>query len=101
MLGCIQPMSSPMMNKMLGFCCCAAAGALAAVIATNDASSPRKSFLVEHMACFLSSGCPNWAGSRRPVTHLAEHSARWHEGILEPPFNRPRTAGQQRGDRDG
>jgi hypothetical protein len=26
MLGCIQPMSSPMMNKILGFCCCAAAG---------------------------------------------------------------------------
>jgi len=53
------------------------------------------------MACFLSSGCPNRAGSRRPVTHLAEHSARWHQGILVPPFKRPRTAGQQRGDRDG
>src|SRR5512133_769828 len=24
---CIQPMSSPMMNRMLGFCCCAGAGA--------------------------------------------------------------------------
>jgi hypothetical protein len=30
MLGCIQPMSSPMMKRMLGFCagCCAAAGVL-------------------------------------------------------------------------
>src|SRR5882672_7883117 len=31
MLGCIQPMSSPMMKRILGFCagCCAAAGVLA------------------------------------------------------------------------
>ena len=31
MLGCIQPMSSPMMKRILGFCCCcccAAAGVL-------------------------------------------------------------------------
>src|SRR5262245_28143541 len=57
-----------MITRMFGgLCCWATAGALAAVMATNDASSPRKSFLVEHMACFLSSGCPNWAGSRRPV----------------------------------
>src|SRR5215813_7564465 len=65
MLGCIQPMSSPMMKRMLGFCCCCA---FAAVMAMNDESRPRKSFLVELMACFLSSGCPNWAGSWRPVT---------------------------------
>src|SRR5262249_39817155 len=65
MLGCIHPMSSPMMKRMLGFCCCCA---LAVVMAANDARRPRKSFLVELMACFLSSGCPNWAGSRRPVT---------------------------------
>src|SRR6516164_1618472 len=62
MLGCIQPMSSPMMKRMLGFrccccaCCCAAAGTLAAVMGTNDASSPRKSFLVIRMACFLAPG---------------------------------------------
>src|SRR3954451_22989136 len=37
MLGCIQPISSPMMNRMLGFCCvpdgccaCAGTGAIAA-----------------------------------------------------------------------
>src|SRR5215471_15712439 len=66
MLGCIQPMSSPMMKRMLGFCCCCCA--FAAVMAMNDESRPRKNLLVELMACFLSSGCPNRAGSRRPVT---------------------------------
>src|SRR5262245_21287446 len=65
MLGCIQPMSSPMMKRMLGFCCCCA---LAAVMAANDARRPRHKFLLILMACFLSSGCPNRAGSRRPVT---------------------------------
>ena len=45
MLGCIQPMSSPMMNRMLGFCCCcAAAGVLAAVTAANSASKPSHTF---------------------------------------------------------
>src|SRR4030095_781501 len=75
MLGCIQPMSSPMMKRMLGFCCCccccAAAGALAALAATNDASRPRQNFLVTLMASFLIFGCPNWAGSRRPLTIAA------------------------------
>jgi hypothetical protein len=69
MLGCIQPMSSPMMKRMLGFCCCCAvAGTLAAIAATNNASRPRQSLLVILMACFLSFGCPNRAGSRCPVT---------------------------------
>src|SRR4029450_7245018 len=72
MLGCIQPMSSPMMKRMLGFCCCcAAAGALPAITATNDASRPRQNFLVTLMASFLTLGCPNWAGSRRPLTIAA------------------------------
>src|SRR5262245_11369431 len=35
MLGCIQPMSSPMMNRMLGFCSCAAAGATPATVAAS------------------------------------------------------------------
>jgi hypothetical protein len=39
MLGCIQPMSSPMMKRMLDFCCCWAAadaqvGVTAAVTTT-------------------------------------------------------------------
>src|SRR5262249_13852864 len=40
MPGCIQPISSPMMKRMLGFCCCAAAGAVAAVTAAHNASKP-------------------------------------------------------------
>src|SRR5262245_23158757 len=55
MLGCIQPMSSPMMKRMLGFCCCccAAAGTLVAVTATNGASKPRQNFLVILMTYLL------------------------------------------------
>ena len=44
MLGCIQPMSSPMMKRMLGFCCCCAtAGALATTPTARNANraSPR------------------------------------------------------------
>jgi hypothetical protein len=40
MLGCIQPMSSPMMKRMLGFCpCCAEAGMQAIVVATHNTTS--------------------------------------------------------------
>src|SRR5262249_43583607 len=45
MLGCIQPMSSPMMKMMLGFCCCcAAAGRLATIPAATNASRARHAF---------------------------------------------------------
>src|SRR5215471_6384430 len=45
-LGCIQPMSSPMMKRMLGFCCCcAAAGVPATETAAHNASRPAKTFL--------------------------------------------------------
>ena len=50
MLGCIQPMSSPMMKRMLGFCCCcAAAGRLAAVTAASDANRPSQMYLATLM----------------------------------------------------
>src|SRR5271166_2586714 len=40
MLGCIQPMSSPMMNMMLGFASCAIAlGAVSAVVDASAASA--------------------------------------------------------------
>src|SRR5262249_45085612 len=54
MLGCIQPMSSPMMKRMLGFCCgcCAAAGVFAAITAPDSASRPRQKFLVMLMDLF-------------------------------------------------
>ena len=40
MLGCIQPMSSPMMKRMFGFCgVCAAAGVLAGPDNASDISA--------------------------------------------------------------
>src|SRR5262245_1793575 len=45
MLGCIQPMSSPMMKSMFGFCCCcAAAGIIVIMPAAMNAISGRHSF---------------------------------------------------------
>src|SRR5262249_47437946 len=61
MLGCIQPMSSPMMKRILGFaccccccggCCCADAGTLA-VTTAHGANTPSQQFLV--MIIFASS----------------------------------------------
>src|SRR5215831_12685047 len=46
MLGCIQPMSSPMMKRMFGFRSWAAAGALAAVMAASEARQPSQAPLV-------------------------------------------------------
>ena len=41
MLGCMMPMSSPMMKRMLGFCAvCAAAGVLASPDAAINADAP-------------------------------------------------------------
>ncbi len=71
MLGCIQPMSSPMMNRMLGFCSCAAAGALAIVARANDASRPSQAALVMRMVATLHVGCPRRAGSLCPPAFAA------------------------------
>src|SRR5271165_2990753 len=70
MLGCIQPMSSPMMKRMLGLacCCCAAAGVLATITAVDNASRPSQIFLAIRMVHFLIVGCPRRAGSLRPIT---------------------------------
>src|SRR5690348_18139778 len=38
MLGCIQPISSPMMKRILGFCPWAEAGTLAIVVAAHNAA---------------------------------------------------------------
>src|SRR5262245_51709016 len=67
MLGCIQPMSSPMMNRMLGFCCCcAAAGMLATVTAASKANNPRQMLPATLMVpSFV--GRPRRAGSLRPL----------------------------------
>jgi hypothetical protein len=46
MLGCIHPISSPMMKMMLGFCpCWAKAGALAIVVAVHNTARARQIFL--------------------------------------------------------
>src|SRR5580700_8428137 len=71
MLGCIQPMSSPMMKRMLGFacCCCAAAGVLATVTATNDANRasqmPLALTIIYLLAVFSARD-----GSRQPAPKL-------------------------------
>jgi hypothetical protein len=51
MLGCIQPMSSPMMKRMLGFGC-AEAGMAASPTAVNSASRMGQIFRV--ISCLLS-----------------------------------------------
>ena len=77
MLGCIQPMSSPMMNTMLGFGCCAAAGAPAVVTATAMASRPSQIVLVMLMFELTLPLLPGGAGSfallapRRNLTAIA------------------------------
>src|SRR5215475_15604838 len=48
MRGCMMPMSSPMMKRMLGFCCCwADAGGMAAVKEAAHASAP------SHLLCLI------------------------------------------------
>src|SRR5580704_5457056 len=52
MLGCIQPMSSPMMKRMLGFCCCcAAAGVLAGPDSEIDISVVAPSSAAQERLC--------------------------------------------------
>src|SRR5262245_24712149 len=47
MLGCIQPMSSPIMKRMLGFCvCCAAAGMLDTIKAASNVNTPSQVILI-------------------------------------------------------
>src|SRR5580704_8860421 len=54
MCGCIQPMSSPMMKRMLGFCCCCAkAGTAAATKTAEAANKPSRIFLAVLMVYFL------------------------------------------------
>src|SRR5215831_12553779 len=57
MLGCIQPMSSPMMKRMLGFacccCCCAAAGRLTTILAATSAGRASHGFRITFMEDLL------------------------------------------------
>src|SRR5262249_28215572 len=97
MLGCIQPMSSPMMKRILGFCCgcccccccwagrcicccCAAAGILAAMPPATNASRAGQSFrmtFMENLLTFLVRGAnettPQGIGLlQRPVVFTGE-----------------------------
>src|SRR5262245_42717179 len=57
MLGCIQPMSSPMIKRMFGFaCCCAKAGAPAPIMPANSVNTPSQIVLLIVMVCVLP-GC--------------------------------------------
>src|SRR3954471_17572539 len=65
MLGCIQPMSSPMMNRMLGFCCdCwAKAGASVAAVAAHSAARPSQANLLVLITALLQVQCLAAPGS--------------------------------------
>src|SRR4051812_15682225 len=64
MLGCIQPISSPMMKRMFGFRSWAAAGALAAVMAASEARRPSEALLIVLM---LLSRCRLPERGRQPL----------------------------------
>src|SRR5215831_11354566 len=80
MLGCIQPMSSPMMNKMLGFCCCAAAGTLAITREANSASRPRQTFLVIPMT-FPHRWLPEMGRQPAPDDDRVQRSSKQNEAV--------------------
>src|SRR6476619_2108160 len=88
MLGCIQPMSSPMMNKILGFCCgcCADVGTLAIVMVTSDRAVVIKRLLVTRM------GGPSLRTLLR-----SHHSLRRPKAPRHAKFGSAAVAGQQCG----
>src|SRR5215471_18538972 len=62
MLGCIQPMSSPMMNRMLGFCCWAVATPANSGMAARMATMVHIRSLAPTALVFIHSllSCPAW-----------------------------------------
>src|SRR5215211_1161916 len=87
MLGCIQPMSSPMMKRMLGFCgCCAAAGTLAAIAQASSAERPRQTLLVMLMDCSSVLAARNGPAAA-PDDDRVQHSARRCETVTLQPSN--------------
>src|SRR5216683_7396429 len=67
MPGCIQPMSSPMMKRMLGFVPWAEAGALAMVVAVHKTRRAPQITLNMLMVASLDVGCRNPGRSLRPT----------------------------------
>src|SRR5262247_897639 len=94
MLGCIQPMSSPMMNRMLGFGC-AETGAEATatpITATTRASHILRECLMSRLLLFASVDCtlrrrpPAGGGASLTVEREETHIARlvWRHGPPAP-----------------
>ena len=80
MLGCIQPMSSPMMNKMLGLPAgpCASAGAATSVIAANDAnrdSQILRAILMLHILALERVPTSDWI-TQTNLVNVAEYDTR-------------------------
>src|SRR5262245_19718596 len=68
MLGCIHPMSSPMMKRMLGFCpCWAEAGMLAIVVPTHATTRAPQIVLNMLMVGFPRCWPPKQGRSLRPI----------------------------------
>src|SRR5260370_20167999 len=78
MLGCIQPMSSPIMKRMLGFCpCWAEAGMLAIAVAVHNTARAPQIFLNRLMVASLNVGCRCPGRSLRPPPPTDRVSAFW------------------------
>src|SRR5262245_27082434 len=62
MLGCIQPMSSPMMNRILGFCCWAVATPANSGMAARTATTVHIRSLATTALLFIHGllSCPAW-----------------------------------------
>src|SRR5262249_30500552 len=83
MLGCIQPMSSPIMKRMLSFCCCAAAGSLASSAAANIAEIPSSPVLSKRMIVLPVFQCVS-LHTRCIFRMLAWAAARHDTGLVFP-----------------
>src|SRR5215510_1465424 len=84
MLGCIQPMSSPMMKRMLGFCvCCAAAGMLDTIKAASNINTPSQVILIGTRIVWLLGFATDLRPRKTPparhshkyLVHLSHHVA--------------------------
>src|SRR6266481_395919 len=78
MPGCIQPISSPMMNRMLGLAgACAVAGRLAIVVAVHNTARAPQIALNMLMFPFLNAGCRSPGRSLRPIQGTDRTFAFW------------------------
>src|SRR6266581_7528577 len=89
MLGCIQPMSSPMMKRMLGFSgCCAAAGMLDAITAASSVDKPSQQVLAGILRFIILLLSWTHLGRRDPKPARGQH-----RNFAHPCYSRPLTLG--------